>query len=79
MACAVQLRSAIRVLEGDDVDRRLPTVTDTSDHLLLDLRRMADEIRVRMDTKFWMDDRDSTMLRRPNPELQFWLAYEAKL
>jgi hypothetical protein len=41
--------------------------------------REKDEIRVRVDTKFWLDDRDSTMLRRPNPELQFWLAYEAKL
>ncbi len=41
--------------------------------------REKDEIRVRVDSKFWMDDRDSTGLRRPNPELQFWLSYEAKL
>ncbi len=41
--------------------------------------RERDEIRIRVDSKFWIDDRDSTMLRRPNPELQFWLSYEAKL
>ena len=41
--------------------------------------RERDEVRIRLDTKFWLDDRASTSLRRPNPELQLWLAYEAKL
>ena len=41
--------------------------------------RDKDEVRFRVDTKFWLDDRASTGLRRPNPELQFWLSYEAKI
>lgn len=41
--------------------------------------RDKDELRVRVDSKLWLDDRDSTMLRTPNPELQIWLSYEAKL
>jgi hypothetical protein len=41
--------------------------------------RLRDVVRVRVDTKFWMDDRASTQLRVPNPELQLWLSYEARL
>lgn len=41
--------------------------------------RSRDSLHLRMDTKFWLDDRMSTSLRDPNPELQFWLAYEARL
>ena len=41
--------------------------------------RDADHLRVRFDTKFWLDDRMSTMARVPNPELTFWLMYEARL
>lgn len=44
----MQLRSAIGALELERAACRLPPVTDTSDHLLPDLRRMADEIRVRI-------------------------------
>lgn len=41
--------------------------------------RSRDTLRVRMDTKVWLDDRMSTMERAPNPELQLWLSYEARL
>ncbi len=41
--------------------------------------RSRDWLRVRMDTKFWLDDRDATLARDPNPELQLWLSYEARL
>lgn len=41
--------------------------------------RDRDTFRARVDAKFWLDDRASTMERAPNPELQLWLSYEAKL
>jgi hypothetical protein len=41
--------------------------------------RDKDNLRVRVDTKFWLDDRMSTQQRVPNPELSLWLFYEARL
>jgi len=41
--------------------------------------RERDQVRLRLDTKFWLDDRMSTNDRVPNPELQVWLSYEARL
>ena len=41
--------------------------------------RRRDIVRVRADTKFLIDDRASTDVRDPNPELQLWLSYEARL
>ncbi len=41
--------------------------------------RKRDIVRVRADAKFVLDDRASTAVRDPNPELQLWLSYEAKL
>jgi hypothetical protein len=41
--------------------------------------RSRDAVRVRVDTKFWLDNRASTQTRDPNPELQVWLSYEAHL
>lgn len=41
--------------------------------------RKRDTVRVRVDTKFWLDERDSTKERVPNPEFQVWLSYEARL
>jgi hypothetical protein len=32
-----------------------------------------------VDAKHWLDDRASTADRVPNPELQLWLSYEARL
>jgi len=41
--------------------------------------RDRDTLRVRLDTKFWLDDRASTLVREPNPELAAWLWYELRL
>ena len=41
--------------------------------------RDKDTLRLRIDTKFWLDRRASTLERVPNPEVVFWLFYEAKL
>jgi hypothetical protein len=41
--------------------------------------RERDTLHLRADTKFWLDDRASTGLRTPDPELQLWLSYEARL
>lgn len=41
--------------------------------------RKHDLIRARVETKWWLDDRSSTALREPNPELQLWLTYEARI
>jgi hypothetical protein len=36
-------------------------------------------VRVRLDAKWWLDDRAKTALREPDPELGLWLYYEARL
>lgn len=41
--------------------------------------RTKDLVRIRLDSKFWLDKRMSTLDRSPNPELSLWLFYEAKL
>jgi hypothetical protein len=41
--------------------------------------REKDTVRVRVDAKQYLDDRMSTDDRDPNPDLQLWLQYEAKL
>ena len=41
--------------------------------------RKRDVLRLRMDTKYWLDDRTSTGVRTPNPELTFWLTYDLRL
>jgi hypothetical protein len=41
--------------------------------------RERDTLRVRADSKFWLDKRMSTTERVPNPELSFWLFYEARI
>ncbi len=41
--------------------------------------RERDTVRVRLDAKFWLDKRLSTIQRVPDPELTLWLFYEAKL
>jgi len=41
--------------------------------------RDRDTWRVRLDSKFWLDKRLSTLERTPNPEFTLWLFYEAKL
>jgi hypothetical protein len=41
--------------------------------------RKRDLIRGRIDIKSYLDGRASTLARTPNPELTFWLTYEARL
>jgi hypothetical protein len=41
--------------------------------------RDRDLIRLRVDTKLWLDKRMSTTERVPDPELSLWLFYEARL
>lgn len=61
---------------GDDtyLERSLSAVIDGGFVV-----RGRDTVRVRLDGKVWLDDRDSTKDRDPNPELQLWLSYEARL
>lgn len=75
----LRIRARVRFLDeaiSDNtyLERSIAAVGEVAQKL-----RDRDQIRVRVDTKFWLDDRASTMLRRPNPELQVWLSYEAKL
>ncbi len=75
----LRFRARVRFLDeaiadNSYLERSLAGVAEVAQKL-----RDRDELRVRVDTKFWLDDRASTGLRRPNPELQVWLAYEAKL
>ncbi|MGE3547655.1 MAG: hypothetical protein AB7L28_27260, partial [Kofleriaceae bacterium] len=41
--------------------------------------RDRDWLRLRTDFKQWLDSRERTDLRDPNPELTFWLLYEARM
>jgi hypothetical protein len=41
--------------------------------------RKKDQLRLRVDAKWFLDKRESTLDRVPNPELQLWLTYEARL
>jgi hypothetical protein len=41
--------------------------------------REKDVVRVRVDTRFWLDKRMSTSDRIPNPEVTLWLFYQAAL
>lgn len=75
----LRVRGRIRYLDeavedSGYLETSLSTVLDATIRL-----RDADHLRVRFDTKFWLDDRMSTMDRVPNPELTFWLMYEARL
>jgi hypothetical protein len=75
----MRIRGRVRFLDeaiSDNtyLERSIAAVGEVAQKL-----RDRDELRVRLDAKFWLDDRASTGLRRPNPELQLWLAYEAKL
>jgi hypothetical protein len=64
------------LLGGDDAN------LETSIAFQLDAAfgvREKDTIRVRVDSKKFLDDRTSTKDRDPNPDFQLWLQYEAKL
>jgi len=76
---SIRVRARTRYLDeafGDDL--RLETSLSTLVDAAFKVRK-KDTIRVRADAKFFLDDRESTLARVPNPELQFWLTYEARL
>lgn len=78
-ASDVRVRARARYLntaieKADYLEESLSGLLDAS----LTLRK-HDLVRAKLETKWWLDDRSSTALREPNPELQLWLTYEARL
>ncbi|MDX2088555.1 MAG: hypothetical protein SFX73_11935 [Kofleriaceae bacterium] len=74
-----RIRARIRFLDEAITDN---TYLERSISGLLDSTfrvRKRDSFRIRMDAKWWMDKREATLERTPNPELQLWLSYEARL
>lgn len=76
---AIRIRGRVRYLDTaieDDtyLERSISGVVDAAFQL-----RGRDTLRLRVDAKAWLDARESTMVRVPNPELQLWLSYEARL
>jgi hypothetical protein len=41
--------------------------------------RAAAALRAQLDLKLWLDGRAAAPARTPDPELQLWLSYEARL
>ncbi|MBA3391905.1 MAG: hypothetical protein H0T89_04630 [Deltaproteobacteria bacterium] len=75
----VRIRGRMRYLDeaiNDNayLERSLSALVDTVVGL-----RERDAVRIRVDTKFWLDKRASTKDREPSTELQLWLSYEARL
>ncbi|HWU90958.1 MAG TPA: hypothetical protein VN253_27015, partial [Kofleriaceae bacterium] len=68
------LNEAVNDAADDYLERSLAGLLDASVGL-----RGRDVLRARADVKLWLDGRDATLLRSPNPELQLWLSYEARL
>jgi hypothetical protein len=67
------LHQAVNSDRDDYLERSLSALLDTS------LGIGGDVLRARADVKLWRDQRASTLDRSPNPELQLWLSYEARL
>ncbi len=75
----LRFRARMRYL-NESVSKPTYLETSLAGQVQADFRlRDKDTLQVRFDTKFWLDKRDSTDKRDPNPELQFWLSYEARL
>jgi hypothetical protein len=79
----VRLRLRLRYLDessellgGDDMN--LETSLSMSGDAAFQLRE-KDSLRVRLDSKFYFDDRTSTNDRDPNSDFAIWLQYEARL
>ena len=75
----IRLRGRIRFLDeaiadNSKLERSISAVVDGAFKL-----REKDVVRVRLDSKFLIDDREATDARDPNPEFQVWLSYEARL
>ncbi len=74
----LRIRFRGRYLNEDIYDR---TYLEESLGLYTDVAlrvRHRDQVRVRLDAKFLLDDRKSTGVHDPNPELSLWLGYEAR-
>jgi hypothetical protein len=74
----LRLRGRIRYLDEDvaqpDVlERSLWTYIEAAQRL-----RQKDRLRVRADLYWWLDERASTMVRTPQPELRLWAMYESR-
>ncbi|MBA2545223.1 MAG: hypothetical protein H0V17_36610 [Deltaproteobacteria bacterium] len=75
----VRVRARARYLdEAFRDDTKLETSLSTTIDAAVKVRK-KDTVRVRADAKFFLDDRESTLAREPNPEISFWLSYEARL
>jgi hypothetical protein len=75
----VRLRARVRFLDeaiSDNtyLERSISGLADAAFRI-----RKRDSLRVRVDFKKWLDERKATLVRDPNPELQLWLSYEARL
>ena len=75
----LRLRARVRYLDeaihdNTYLERSVAALVEASMRM-----RERDLLRVRVDAKFWRDERMSTLDRVPNPELSLWLFYEAKL
>jgi hypothetical protein len=75
----LRLRARVRYLDDavDDnayLERSVAALGEVASRV-----RDRDLVRVRLDAKFWLDKRTSTVEREPDPELSLWLFYEAKL
>jgi hypothetical protein len=75
----VRLRGRVRYLDegihdNTYLERSVAALGEASFRM-----RDRDLLRVRADALFWLDDRMSTSLRQPDPELTLWLFYEARL
>jgi len=68
------LNEAINDGADDYLERSLAALADVALGV-----RGRDLVRVRADMKLWLDGRAATLDRSPNPELQLWLSYEARL
>jgi hypothetical protein len=86
----IRIRARARYLdEAVGKDTKLETSLSTIIDAAFKLRK-RDTLRVRMDNKWYLDDRESTIARTPGggdtivgpfrePEVQLWLSYEARL
>ncbi len=75
----VRIRARLRYLDEAIHDN---TYLERSVAGLVDVAMRArerDTVRIRIDGKKWLDKRDTTLLRVPDPELSIWLFYEARL
>lgn len=77
----IRARARVRYLH-EAINDSVDTYLERSVSGLLDTTfalRGRDLLRARVDLKFWLDGRTSSLDRTPNPEVQLWLSYEARL